>query len=155
MMNRVVSRPRRRAEVSLSSPEVSNEPVEQLDQVVELLHRLTRGMSARALGPEELIALGGLLTQISAALLTFTDLLIAPVQHHERSRAVTTAAQGPTASALLRDCRNNYQAAGLAARSLHAGLKRAGSRRYPRPTAVPGPAQHSTTSTQHSTPPQH
>lgn len=142
MINRAVSGPRRRTEVSLSSPEVSSEPVEQLDQAVELLHRVTREMSARPLGPEELIALGGLLTQISAALLTFTDMLIAPVRHYDRIRTAGTEAttpQGPTANTLLRDCRNSYHAAGLAARSLHADLKRPGSRPCPRPTALSSP----------------
>lgn len=144
MIDRVVSGPRRRAEVSLSCPEMSSEPVGQLDQAVELLHRVTRGLSARPLGPEELIALGGLLTQISGALLTITDMLTAPVQHYSRARtggADSAAAHKPTAGTLLREARNSYHVAGLAARSLHAELKRAGSGPAPRPAVVPSSAR--------------
>lgn len=129
-----MSRPRRRTEVSLSSPDAGSEPVEQLDRAVEIIHRATRGLPGTVLSREELIALGGLLTQISGALLTFSELLLAPVHHHDRIRAGNdaadaTAARRPTATALLRDCRDSYHAAEASARAFHADLKRADLRR--------------------------
>ncbi len=128
-MDRVTSRPRRRSEVSLSSPEASNEPVEQLDRAVEILHGVSRALPETVLSPEELIALGGLLTQISGALLTLTELLIAPVHHYDRTRVRdentdTKTPQTPTATTLLQDCRNSYVDASAAARAFHADIKR-------------------------------
>lgn len=117
-------RQRRRTEVSLSSPEASSEPVEQLDRAVEIIHRVTRALPGRVVGREELIALGGLLTQISGALLTFTDLLIASVDHYERTRAVHDTDVTTQATLLLRECRNSYLAAGASAREFHADIKR-------------------------------
>ncbi|MGH3905379.1 MAG: hypothetical protein ACRDTE_14495 [Pseudonocardiaceae bacterium] len=118
-------RPRRRAEVSLSSPDASSEPVEQLDRAVEIIHRVTRALPGRVLSREELIALGGLLTQISGALLTFTDLLIAPVHHYDRTRTVRAETAVTTqATLLLRECRDSYLAAGTSAREFHADIKR-------------------------------
>jgi hypothetical protein len=129
MTDRVASRPRRRSEVSLSSPDAGNEPVEQLDRAVEIIHRATRGLPGTVLSREELIALGGLLTQISSALLTFSELLLAPVHHYDRIRAGndstdTATPRRPTATALLRDCRNGYHTASVAARAFHADVKR-------------------------------
>ena len=128
LKDQVVSRPRRRTEVSLSSPDAGCEPVEQLDRAVEIIHRATRGLPGTVLSREELIALGGLLTQISGALLTFSELLLAPVHHYDRIRGEhdntdATARHRPTATALLRDCRNSYHAAGVSARAFHADLK--------------------------------
>ncbi|MGH3814611.1 MAG: hypothetical protein ACRDUV_19550 [Pseudonocardiaceae bacterium] len=118
--------PRRRSEVSLSSPEASSGPVEQLDRAVEILHGVSRALPETVLSPEELIALGGLLTQISGALLTLTELLIAPVHHYDRTRVPdeNTDIKTPTAATLLRDCRNSYIDASAAARAFHADIKR-------------------------------
>lgn len=128
MADKAMSHPRRRNEVSLSSPDVGSEPIEQLDRAVEIIHLATRGLPGTVLSREELIALGGLLTQISGALLTFSELLLAPVHHYDRIRAgtdhVDAAPRRPTATALLRDCRNSYHAAGVSARAFHADLKR-------------------------------
>ena len=72
-----------------------------------------------ALDREELITLGGLLTQISGALLMFTDLLSAPAHHCDRAQLhradteVTPTQQQPAATNLLRDCRDGYLAAHL------------------------------------------
>ncbi|MGH4014787.1 MAG: hypothetical protein ACRDSL_12860 [Pseudonocardiaceae bacterium] len=128
MTDGLMSRPRRRAEVSLSLSETSTEPVEQLDRAVEILHRVTRALPETVLSREELIALGGLLTQISGALLTFTELLIAPVHHYDRTRvpAGNTDAKTPnrhTTTSLLRDCRNSYVDATASARAFHADIK--------------------------------
>lgn len=129
MTDQVMSRPRRRGAVSLSSPQLGTEPVGQLDRAVEILHRVTRELPERALSREELIALGGLLTQLSGALVTLTDMLIAPAHHHDRIRTMTdgtdcTVTERPTATALLRDCRNSYHAACLSARAFHSGIRK-------------------------------
>lgn len=129
MADKVMSRPRRRSEVSLSSPDAGGEPVEQLDRAVEIIHRATRGLPGTVLSREELIALGGLLTQISGALLTFSELLLAPVHHYDHIRAGNDNADAdsarlPTATALLRDCRNSYHTASVSARAFHADIKR-------------------------------
>lgn len=118
---------RRRREVSLSSWETSSEPVEQLDQAVELIHRVTRGLPENALTRDELVALAGLLTQLGSALLTLTDLLLAPVQHYDRIRSATGAespAERPQAGILLRECREGYLAAATSAREFHACIRR-------------------------------
>lgn len=117
---------RRRREVSLSSWETSSEPVEQLDRAVELVHRVTRGLPENALTRDELIALAGLLTQLGGALLTLTDLLLAPVHHYDRTRSATgaeTSADGQ-AGELLRECRRGYLAATTSAREFHACVRR-------------------------------
>ncbi len=106
-------------------PDASSEPVEQLDRAVEIIHRVTRALPGRVLGREELIALGGLLTQVSAALLTFTDLLIPAVHHYDRTRTAHDDTEVTTqATLLLRECRNSYLAAGTSAREFHADIKR-------------------------------
>lgn len=131
MIDGVLSQQRRRAAVSLSLPVVDEGPVEHLDQAVEIIHRVTRALPETVLNREELIALGGLLTQISGALLTFTDLLIAPVHHYDRTRAVrqptdttTTAQRLQAATTSLLNCRNSYLAASTSARAFHADIKR-------------------------------
>jgi hypothetical protein len=79
---------------------------------------------------EELIALGGLLTQVSGALLTLTDLLSAPAHHYDRTRVLhaiadtTSAARPPASTSLLRDCRDGFLVAYSSARAFHADLKR-------------------------------
>lgn len=118
---------RRRREVSLSSWETSSEPVEQLDRAVELIYRLTRELPGSALTRDELTALAGLLTQLGSALLTLTDLLLAPVQHHDRIRSAPGAedpAGGQQAGTLLRECREGYLAAATSAREFHACIRR-------------------------------
>ncbi|MGH3874841.1 MAG: hypothetical protein ACRDSR_25615 [Pseudonocardiaceae bacterium] len=124
MTNRISSR--RRAAVSVSSSPISNDPVDQLDRVVDAFHQVNRALPKRVLGPEELIALGGLLTQVSGALLTLTDLLSAPAHHYDRTRAGTSsrAPRPPGATSLLRECRDGYLTAYTSARALHAALRR-------------------------------
>lgn len=58
-------------------PSISSDPIIQLTRVIEIFHLVNRVLTTTALGREELIALGGLLSQISGALLTLTDLLSA------------------------------------------------------------------------------
>src|SRR5919112_2613792 len=109
-----ISRHRRRTAVSVSSPITTNDPVDQLDRSIEILHQVNRALPKTALGREELIALGGLLTQISGALLTITDLLSAPTHYYDRTRLrhadteAIPARRQPAATSLLRDCRNGY-----------------------------------------------
>ena len=122
-----ITRQRRRSAVSVSSPITTNDPVDQLDRVVEILHQVNRALPKTVLGREELIALGGLLTQISGALLTLTDLLSAPAHHYDRvqlRRADTEAQRQPAATSLLRDCRDGYLVAYTSARTFHADLRR-------------------------------
>ncbi|MGQ0717693.1 MAG: hypothetical protein ACT4NP_10360 [Pseudonocardiales bacterium] len=129
MTNGISSR-RRRATVSVSSSVISSDPVDQLDRVVEAFHQVNRALPKRVLGHEELIALGGLLTQVSGALLTLTDLLSAPAHHYDRTRLLRTdtdttrAHRPPGATGLLRGCRDGYLAAYTSARALHADLRR-------------------------------
>lgn len=110
-------------------PVASSEPVEQLDRAVDALHRVNRTLSRTVLGREELIALGGLLTQISGALLTLTDLLSAPTYHCDRTRLLragtdaTATERPPSAISLLQECRDGFQAASTSARTFHAHLK--------------------------------
>lgn len=121
---------RRRAAVSMSLPVASSDPVEQLDRVVDAFHRVNRTLPKTVLSREELIALGGLVTQISGALLTLTDLLSAPAHHYDRTRlrrVDTDAVVAPRlrgAVSLLRDCRDGFRAAYTAARAFHADLRR-------------------------------
>ncbi|MGH3872210.1 MAG: hypothetical protein ACRDSR_11990 [Pseudonocardiaceae bacterium] len=120
---------RRRTVVSMSVPVASSDPVEQLDRVVDAFHRVNRTLPKTALSREELIALAGLLTQVSVALLTLTDLLSAPAHHYDRTRLRridTDAVSVPRLQAavtLLRDCRDGFLAAYTAARAFHADLK--------------------------------
>jgi hypothetical protein len=130
MSSRALSRHRQRATVSLSLPAVNGDPVEQLDRAIEIMHRVTRGLPETVLGREELIALGGLLTQISDALLTFTELLIPPAHHYDRTRGSNRSTAAPAdpreqgAISLLRDCRDSYLAASTSARAFHADIRR-------------------------------
>ncbi|MGH3777301.1 MAG: hypothetical protein ACRDRR_16495 [Pseudonocardiaceae bacterium] len=125
-----LSHPRRRTAVSMSLPVASSDPVEQLDHVVDAFHRVNRALPKTALSREELIALAGLLTQISAALLTFTDLLNAPAHHYDRTRLrrvdndSTPTQRLRGAVSLLRDCRDGFRAAYASARAFHADLRR-------------------------------
>jgi hypothetical protein len=81
-----IIRQRQRSAVSVLSPITTDDPVDQLDRVVEILHQVNRALPKTVLDREELIALGGLLTQISGALLMFTDLLSAPAHHCDRAQ---------------------------------------------------------------------
>ena len=126
-----ITRQRRRTAVSVSLPITTNDPVDQLDHVVEILHQVNQALPKTVLGREELIALGGLLTQISGALLTLTDLLSAPAHHYDRVQmrradieATPTQRQPAAATSLLRDCRDGYLVAYTSARTFHAGLRR-------------------------------
>ena len=80
-----------------------------------ILNKVNRVLPLTALRRAELIAIGGLLTQISGALVTVTDVLGAPVQDCDRTR---------TATRLLRGCRDGYVAAHSCAQAFHADLKR-------------------------------
>ncbi|MGH8345151.1 MAG: hypothetical protein ACRES5_01075, partial [Pseudomonas sp.] len=107
--------------MSLSLPEASSTPVDQLGRAVEILARVNRRLPSAVLRREELIALGGHLTQITLALMTLTDLLCASAYHYDRTqlpraRADATPSDGvPTAAGLLRDCRDGYVTAYAAA----------------------------------------
>ena len=125
-----ISRQRRRTAVSVSLPTTTNDPVDQLDRVVEILHQVNRALPKTVLGREELIALGGLLTQVSSALLTLTDLLSGPTHHYDRAQLrrantkTTPTKPQPAATSLLRDCRDGYLVAYTSARTFHASLRR-------------------------------
>ncbi len=120
---------RRRTAVSVSSQVTSSDPVEQLDRIVETVHHVNRALPKTVLGREELIALGGLLIQISGALLTLTDLLGAPAHHYDRTRLrradidTPSARRLPAATSLLRDCRDGFLTAYTSARAFHADLR--------------------------------
>jgi hypothetical protein len=128
-MTKPISGQRRRTVVSMSRSVTSSDPVEQLDRIIETFHHINRALPKTVLGREELIALGGLLTQISAALLTLTDLLGAPTHHYDRTRLLradidtTLAKQLPVATSLLRDCRDGFLVAYTSARAFHADLR--------------------------------
>lgn len=133
-MTNGISGYRRRTALSVSSPVHSRDPVGRLDQVVEILHQINRELPHSALGREELIALGGLLTQVGDALLTFTDLLGAPTQRYVRTRSPgADAAQRPAAAGPLQDCRDGLSTARNSARAFHADLKRHLCTRAPGP----------------------
>ncbi len=141
---------RRRAAVSVSSPVISSDPVEQLDLIVETVHHVNRALPRTVLGREELLAVGGLLIQLNGALLTFADSLSAPVHHHDRRRLRRTDADGtpvqrlPVATGLLRDCREGFLAAYTSARTFHADLRRCPRTQYTAAPAAPsgsGPGQ--------------
>jgi hypothetical protein len=125
-----VSGRRRRTTVSLSVPVASSEPVDQLGRTVDILHRVNRTLPTTVIDREELIALGGFLTQISGALLALTDLLNSSAHHFDRTQLrrahpdTTLAERRPTAASLLRDCRDGYLAAYTSAQALHADLRR-------------------------------
>lgn len=129
-MTTVLSNHRRRTAVSVSLPSASSDPVEQLDRVVDAFHRINRTLPKSVLSREELIALGGLLTQVSGALLTLTDLLSAPAHHYDRTRLrrpdtdATRIQPLWTAVSLLRECRSGFLAAYTSARAFHADLRR-------------------------------
>ncbi|HKR48084.1 MAG TPA: hypothetical protein VJT72_00650 [Pseudonocardiaceae bacterium] len=131
-MTNGISNRRRRTSVSMSSSVTNSDPVDQLDRVVDAFHQVNRTLPKKVLGHEELIALGGLLTQVSGALLTLTDLLSAPAHHYDRTRLLRAGTNGPPAqqppvpgaTGLLRDCRDGYLAAYTSARALHADLRR-------------------------------
>ncbi|MGH3976207.1 MAG: hypothetical protein ACRDS9_23220 [Pseudonocardiaceae bacterium] len=131
-------RPRRALSVSLPA---DSDPVAELDRLVEIFYQVNRTLPKTVLSREELIALGGLLTQISGALLTLTDLLSAPTHHYDRTLLLSEVAdatpaqqlQLPTPTGSLRNCRDSYLAAYAYARAFHAGLKRC-------PRAAPGAA---------------
>ncbi|MGH8572382.1 MAG: hypothetical protein ACREX8_07390 [Gammaproteobacteria bacterium] len=129
MINGISGR-RRRTAVSMSLQLTGSDSVDQLDQIVEILHQVNRTLPKTVLDREELIALGGLLTQINSALLTLIDLLGTPTHHYVRTRlprADTDAIsepRPPSATSLLRDCRDGYLAAYTSARALHADLRR-------------------------------
>ncbi len=116
--------------MSRSLSVTSSDPVEQLDRALETVHRVNRALPNTVLSREELIALGGLLTQISGALLTLSDLLSAPAHHYDRTRLsradtpATPAEPLPMATSLLRDCRDGFLAAYTSARAFHADLRR-------------------------------
>ncbi|MGH3983793.1 MAG: hypothetical protein ACRDSN_16015 [Pseudonocardiaceae bacterium] len=110
-------------------PVTSSDLVAMLDQVLEAVHQVNRALPMAVLGREELIAFGGLLTQIGGALLTLADLMSAPVRHYDRTRIrhadtdTTVVRPPPAASRLLRDCRDGFLAAYRAARACHADLR--------------------------------
>lgn len=124
-----MSNRRRRTAVSLSMSPTGGDPIDQLDRVVETFHQVNRALSATALGRTELIALGGLLTQISSALLALTDQLAAPTQHFDRTVphrgyiATSGASRPAVAGGSLQECRNGIRAAYAAARAFHADLR--------------------------------
>lgn len=119
-----ITDPRRRTTRSVpgSTP---NDPVEALDLVVETCHRLNRMLPAQVLDREELIALAGLLTQVSGALLRLTDLLVAPIASCDRARQLRPDAdKAPVAASTLVGARAGYRVAYSSARAMHANLKR-------------------------------
>lgn len=124
--HRVLTHHRRRRRVSLSAPALTTEPVGHLDHATEMIHRTTRSLAAIVPDHDELIALAGLLTQISGALLTLTELLTTSTHQGDRTPTgedSTDATRTPTAADLLRDCRNSYLTAHATARAAHAHLK--------------------------------
>jgi hypothetical protein len=115
---------------TVSLPVANGDPVEELDRAVDAVHRVNRALPKTVLGREELIAIGGLLTQINRVLLTLTDLLGAPAHHYDRTRLpradtdTTTPAEGPPAvTSLLQGCRDGYLAAHTSALAFHAHLR--------------------------------
>lgn len=113
----------------LTAPSVTDpatDPVDQLDCAVEIIDRVARTLPAAIPDREELIALAGVLTQLSKALHTLTDRLTSPVCNHDRTR--TPAHGNPPlrsrAVAPLSDCRSSFAGACMSARALHAALKR-------------------------------
>ncbi|MGH3631109.1 MAG: hypothetical protein ACRDRL_27155 [Sciscionella sp.] len=129
MTNRVLSHYRRRHRVSLSAPPLPIEPidpVEHLDHATEIIHRTNRALTATVPDHDELIALAGLLTQASDALLTLTDLLITSTSRRDRTPTAqnsTNATRSHATIDLLRDCRNSYLTARATAQALHAHLR--------------------------------
>ena len=143
VMTTGVSGHRRRTAVSVSLPVTSSDPVEQLDQIVETFHQVNRALPKTVLGREELIAVGGLLIQISGALLTLTDLLSVSTHQHDRARLrradtdTTPIQRLPVATSLLRDCRDGVLAAYNSARAFHADLRRCSRTRAHRDNGGP------------------
>ncbi|MGH8628303.1 MAG: hypothetical protein ACREYC_24575 [Gammaproteobacteria bacterium] len=101
---------------SLTTPD----PASQLDQMLEACHRVNQALPGLVLGREELIALAGLLTQVSSALVRTTEVLAVSVQYQDRVRRGRAVPATPA----LWNCRDGYQTAYRSARDLHAGLKR-------------------------------
>lgn len=124
-----ISSRRRRSTVSLSTPVTSSDPIDQLDRVVEILQQANRALPAMALGCKELIALGGLLAQISSALLALTDQLSVPTQRYDRAqlhRASIDSGGAPRPPAVansLQRCRDRIRATYLAAQAFDADLR--------------------------------
>jgi hypothetical protein len=113
--------------VSLSSPEPTGEPVEQLDRAVEIIDQVTRALPDTFADREELVALAGVLTQLGRALHTLSDRLIDPVHHDDRTRSscpggVTTPYPCHATEQLL-NCRTGYAYASTSTRALHAILR--------------------------------
>jgi hypothetical protein len=121
---------RRRATVSLSSPDARNKPAGQLNRAIETFQRVNRSLATTTINGEDLIALSGHLTQISRALLTLTDLLCTSAYHYDdrlpprHAHTNTPLEQVPTVASLLQDCRDGYAAVYALAQALHAELKR-------------------------------
>jgi hypothetical protein len=129
MTNGISSR-RRRAAVSLSVSVTSGDnPADQLDHVVGVLHQVNRALPKAVLGRNELTVLSGFIIQISSALLALTDLLNVPPHYDEctllRDRNTdTTAAQPPPAiTTSLHHCRDGIRTAHTVARALHTDLR--------------------------------
>jgi hypothetical protein len=124
-----ISNRRRRSAVSLSMPVTSSDPIGQLDRVVEILHQANRALPGTALGRKELTALGGILTQISSALLALTDQLSAPTQRYDRvhwhgaSSDSGGVPRPPAVASSLQSCRDGIRATYLAARAFDANLR--------------------------------
>lgn len=112
---------RRRTKVSVSLQGfIEPDPVSHLDQMLEACHQVNQALPGLVLGREELIALAGLLTQVSGALVRTTELLAMSVQYQDRRHQGRTMSTTPA----LQSCRDGYQTAYRSARDLHAGLKR-------------------------------
>ena len=110
-------------------PAASSDPIDQLDRVVEILHQANRALPSMALGGKELTALGGLLTQISSALLALTDQLSVPAQRYDRAQLHRASIDSggtprpPAVASSLQNCRYGIRACYLAARAFDAGLR--------------------------------
>lgn len=128
---------RRRTAVSLSMPVRYSAPIDQLNRVIETLHVANRTLMTAVPTCQELIALSGLLVQINGALLTFTDLLNAPADHHNHAHRpcagteATAAPRSPAGDRSLQRCRDAILAAHTASEMFHADV-----RRCPQTTAV-------------------
>lgn len=114
---------RRRPHVSLSAPTLAIEPVEHLDHATEIIHRTNRALAATAPDHEELIALAGLLTQITGGLLTLTELLMTSISRRDPTLLAQDGTRPHAALGPLEDCRNSYYIARTTARAVHAHLK--------------------------------
>lgn len=116
------------AATALSPPEPPREPVEQLDRAVEIIDHLARTLPVTIPDREELVALAGVLTQLSRALHTLTDRLIDPLHRDDRAGTPCPGAEAAPnpcchAATQLLECRTSYASASTSARALHAALK--------------------------------